>query len=111
MIFTFEDYGKNYEQLAKEIRQFKLFPLFKNEMGQQIYLAPYIALQKTPEVVIAIGKSKIGYCKRKNSPNKIINQYGDFIVLSKNQMLEVCKYYIQLDEQTKKEFIKHALKK
>ena len=77
-------------------------------MRQQVYLAPYIALGKNPEVVIAIGKSKLSFCKRKNIPNKNINQYHDFIVLSKVEMLEICKLYIQLDDKTKKEFLKHV---
>lgn len=108
MIFTFEEYGKTNEQLAKEIRKFKLFPLFKEELRQQVYLAPYIALGKKPDVVIAIGKSKLSFCKRKNVPNKEINQYCDFIILSKAEMLEVCTIYIQLDDKTKRGFLNHV---
>ena len=109
MIFTFEDYGKTAKQLAKEIRKYKLFPLFREEMRQQVYLAPYLALGQNPEVVIAIGKSKVGYCKRKNTPNRAMNQYGDFIILSKEQMLQVCRCYLEI-EDVKKE-LKNANQK
>jgi len=112
MIFTFEEYGKTHEQLAKDIRKFKLFPLLREELHQQVYLAPYIALGKEPEVVIAIGKSIICFIDfHREAPNKTINQYGDFIILSKREMLEVCQHYIQLDAKIKKEFLEHANKK
>jgi len=113
MLFTFDEYGKTESEIVMEIKQLILFILSFEEMKQQIYLSPYIALGKSPEAVLAICESKMSppVYQINDLPNKMITQYTNFVILSKATMLKVCELFVKSIENEKRSYFVNTHKR